>query len=100
MRGKTAIPAFAISVIGGIQPGPLERYVRGAFSGERADGLLQRFQLAVWPDAPAFEYVDRWPSKESKDVAAMPVPNAQPGESPAPGVTVESVEIREVIGQI
>ena len=27
----------------------------------------------------------------------MPVPNAQPGESPAPGVTVESVEIREVI---
>jgi hypothetical protein len=37
---------------------------------------------------------------ESKEVAAMPVPNAQPGESPAPGVTVESVEIREVIGQI
>ena len=36
---------------------------------------------------------------ESKEVAAMPVPNAQPGESPAPGVTVESVEIREVIGQ-
>jgi hypothetical protein len=37
---------------------------------------------------------------KSKEVAAMPVPNAQPGESPAPGVTVESVEIREVIGQI
>ncbi len=37
---------------------------------------------------------------ESKEVAAMPVPNAQPGDSPAPGVTVESVEIREVIGQI
>ena len=30
---------------------------------------------------------------ESRDVAAMPVPNAQPGESPAPGVTVDSVEI-------
>ena len=37
---------------------------------------------------------------ESKEVAAMPVPNAQPGESPVPGVIVESVEIREVIGQI
>jgi hypothetical protein len=37
---------------------------------------------------------------ESKEVAEMPVPNAQPGESPAPGVTVERVEIREVIGQI
>ena len=70
MRGKTAIQAFALSVIGGIQPGPLERYVRGAFSGERADGLLQRFQLAVWPDAPAFKYVDRWPRKEDKDAAA------------------------------
>ncbi len=37
---------------------------------------------------------------ESKEVAEMAVPNGQPGESPAPGVTVESVEIREVIGQI
>jgi hypothetical protein len=36
---------------------------------------------------------------DSKEVADMPVPNAQPGDSPAPGVTVESVEIREVIGQ-
>lgn len=37
---------------------------------------------------------------ESKEVAEMPAPNAQPGESPAPGVTVERIEIREVIGQI
>jgi len=37
---------------------------------------------------------------ESKEAAEAPVPNAQPGDSPAPGVTVESVEIREVIGQI
>jgi hypothetical protein len=37
---------------------------------------------------------------ESKEAAEMPVPNAQPGESPAPGVTVERVEVREVIGQI
>jgi hypothetical protein len=71
VRGRTAIPAFAISIIGGIQPGPLERYVRGAFSGERADGLLQRFQLAVWPDAPTFEYVDRWPNQKCKDDAAQ-----------------------------
>ncbi len=37
---------------------------------------------------------------ESKEAAEVPVPNAQPGESPARGVTVERVEIREVIGQI
>jgi len=35
---------------------------------------------------------------ESKEAAERPVPNAQPGDSPAPGVTVERVEIREVIG--
>lgn len=37
---------------------------------------------------------------DSKEAAEAPVPNAQPGESPVPGVTVERVEIREVIGQI
>lgn len=61
LRGRTFIPAYALSVLGGIQPGPLEKYVRGTFNGERADGMLQRFQLAVWPDTPAFEFVDRWP---------------------------------------
>lgn len=35
---------------------------------------------------------------DSKEGAESPVPNAQPGESPAPGVTVERVETREVIG--
>lgn len=64
LRGRTFIPAYALSVLGGIQPGPLERYVRGTFNGERADGLLQRFQLAVWPDMPSFEFVDRWPDKD------------------------------------
>lgn len=66
MRGTTTLPKFALSVIGGIQPGPLSRYVRGAFSGERADGLLQRFQLLVWPDPESFEYVDRFPDGEAK----------------------------------
>jgi hypothetical protein len=68
-RGTTMIPKFALSVVGGIQPGPLARYVRGAFSGERADGLLQRFQLIVWPDAESFEYVDRYPNKAAKEKA-------------------------------
>jgi putative DNA primase/helicase len=66
-RGVTMIPKFAISIIGGIQPGPLSRYVRGAYSGERADGLLQRFQLLAWPDGEAFSYVDRLPNADAKD---------------------------------
>lgn len=70
MRGTTALPKFAISVVGGIQPGPLARYVRSAFSGERADGLLQRFQLLVWPDPEDFEYVDRYPDGPARKAAA------------------------------
>lgn len=70
MRGTTTLPKFALSVVGGIQPGPLARYVRSAFSGERADGLLQRFQLIVWPDPEGFEYVDRWPAGDARKQAA------------------------------
>lgn len=70
LRGITALPKFALSVVGGIQPGPLARYVRGAFSGEWADGLLQRFQLIVWPDTESFDYVDRWPDGPARKAAA------------------------------
>ena len=70
MRGVTYIPKYALSVVGGIQPGPLARYVRGAFSGEKADGLLQRFQLLVWPDSGPFKYVDRWPDGDAKKIAS------------------------------
>src|SRR5713226_7676960 len=49
-RGTLHIRAACLSVLGGIQPGPLERYLRAVFGGRGDDGLLQRFQLAVWPD--------------------------------------------------
>jgi len=54
-------------VLGGIQPGPLERYLRDVFSGRGDDGLLQRFQLAVWPDgAGPWRNVDRWPDAAAR----------------------------------
>jgi len=65
-RGTTALPKFALSVAGGMQPGPLSRYVRSAYSGERADGLLQRFQLIVWPDSEPFALVDRFPNRDAR----------------------------------
>jgi len=34
---------------------------------------------------------------KTKEAAERPVRNAQPGDSPAPGVTVQSVEIRRVL---
>jgi hypothetical protein len=69
MRGTTYSPAYALSMMGGIQPGPLSRFVRSAQSGEQADGLLQRLQLLVWPDGVEFEYVDRAPDRATKELA-------------------------------
>lgn len=42
---------LCLALYGGIQPGALARHVAGAKDGRgEADGLLQRFGLAVWPD--------------------------------------------------
>jgi hypothetical protein len=52
-RATIHVPAVCLSVIGTIQPGPLSEYLVGATGGgSGADGLLQRFQLLAWPDAP------------------------------------------------
>lgn len=67
-RGTLHIEAACISMLGGIAPGPLQRYLRAAFAGEGGDdGLIQRFQLAVYPDLAAeWRNVDRWPDTEAK----------------------------------
>jgi hypothetical protein len=67
-RGTIDIEACCVSILGGIQPGPLSHYLRSALQGgEGDDGLLQRFQLLVWPDVTkAWRNVDRWPDGESK----------------------------------
>jgi putative DNA primase/helicase len=58
-------------MIGGIQPGRIQEYVRGAVSGGGADdGLLQRFGMAVWPDVNGeFRHVDQWPDTVAKQAA-------------------------------
>lgn len=70
-RGTLHVPALTLSVLGGIQPGPLASYVRGAVEGEGgADGLLQRFQLLVWPDRQRpYVNVDRYADAEAKNRA-------------------------------
>ncbi len=70
-RGSFSVPAVCVSILGGIQPGPLASYVRGALEGgEKADGLLQRFQGLVWPDVPpVWQNVDRYPNTEAKNRA-------------------------------
>lgn len=70
-RGTLDIEACCVSILGGIQPGPLSDYLAAAVRlGVADDGLLQRFQLAVWPDPPAtWRNVDRWPQQHAKHVA-------------------------------
>jgi hypothetical protein len=62
-RSGVRTPALALSISGGIQPGKLTRYITGAVKGDNeADGLLQRFQLLIYPDnAPPFTLIDRLP---------------------------------------
>jgi len=54
-----------LTVLGGIQPGPLRSYLQGALrDGAGADGLMQRFQLLVYPDvAREWRNVDRRPDE-------------------------------------
>jgi len=67
-RGHLTVKSPCVSVLGGIQPDRLRRYVAGALHGD-GDGLLQRFQLAVWPDLPPLQQVDRAPNEAAFKVA-------------------------------
>ena len=48
-RGTIDIEATIVSLIGAIQPGPLQAYLSSSSNDASDDGLIQRFQLLVWP---------------------------------------------------
>ena len=56
-----------MSMLGGIQPGRLRFYLAEAIQDNpNNDGLIQRFQVLVWPDpSPEWTYVDRMPDAEA-----------------------------------
>lgn len=69
-RGKTVVDGCCESVIGGIQPGPLNGYFRARKKDIAEDGLLQRFQLLVYPDvSPDYQDVDREPNHAARQAA-------------------------------
>ena len=84
------LPRVCLSILGGIQPGRLSEYVRGAMEGGTGDdGLAQRFQLAVWPDGdPEWLDIDEWPDTPARQAAnavfdrLATLPDPQ-GEAPA-----------------
>ncbi len=67
-RGTIFIESCCLSLIGGIQPSRIASLVRAALSGELDDGLIQRLQLAVYPDdVREWRLVDRWPNKAATE---------------------------------
>lgn len=70
-RGRSYVPRVCMAMLGGIQPGKVQSYVREVVNGGAGDdGLLQRFGLAVWPDVDReFRLVDRWPDTPAKQAA-------------------------------
>jgi Protein of unknown function (DUF3987)/NrS-1 polymerase HBD domain len=67
-RGLIRVKHLCLSVLGSIQPGRIQPYVHAASEGGAGDdGLLQRFQLMVWPDSLGkFLDIDRWPNSEAR----------------------------------
>ena len=68
-RGTIHVEECCLSMVGGIQPGRLRSYLVDALEdGPSNDGLIQRFQVLVWPDtAPDWTYVDRPPNAASEE---------------------------------
>jgi len=58
-RGTLRIDTACVSVLGAIQPGVFNALLKAEHSAQKADGLLQRFSLLVWPEPRPFEYIDR-----------------------------------------
>lgn len=62
--GTLHVPALCLSIFGGIQPGKLQSYVERTIQGNAEDdGLLQRFQVLIYPDlSPDWNNIDRCPN--------------------------------------
>ncbi|WP_254492199.1 YfjI family protein [Bartonella sp. B1099] len=64
-RGTIFIPHVTLSMIGGIQPSRIIPIIQAMHRGINDDGLLQRFQMLVWPDeTKEWQLVDRPPNQE------------------------------------
>jgi len=93
-RGTITLNRFLLSVFGGFQPDRIKTYVRSAQSGNsKNDGLLQRFQLLVWPDLDdEYTLIDRLPDRTAiqameqavirlRKVSTEPIPGLIPNRN-------------------
>jgi hypothetical protein len=68
-RGSIFIPNLCVSILGGIQPDKLVGYLEQAAHALANDGMLQRFQVLVYPDDQRWEWRDRVPDKAAREAA-------------------------------
>ena len=71
MRGHRHIDAVCVSVLGNTQPARIVEYIRSAnLGGAGGDGLIQRFGLLAWPDAPSeWRDIDQYPNGAAREKA-------------------------------
>jgi hypothetical protein len=66
-RGRVVVESLCLQVMGGIQPGKLEAYIKQAIDGGGGDdGFLQRFQLMTYSEPISkVEWIDRSPDQNA-----------------------------------
>ncbi len=103
-RGTIDIDAVTVSIIGCITPSKFQPYLHHALKGGTGDdGMVQRLQLAVYPDTPKdWQYIDQWPDKDAKNTAYQvfkqladwrPKKETEPDEMPVLRFTPEAQTI-------
>lgn len=91
--GTIYSPNLCVSIFGGIQPSKLIVYLSDAVNNQKNDGLIQRFQLLVYPDASAaWEYVDQYPNQAEKNRAFLVIEKLAAMDFNAYGATLEKFE--------
>ena len=69
-RGTIHAENLCVSIFGSLQPAPLQDYLQQAISGNNNDGLIQRFQMLVYPDElTRWKVVDQYPDSAAKERA-------------------------------
>lgn len=70
-RGTIHTKNLCISLLGSTQPSKLMAYFQQAMGGKENDGLLQRFQLFVYPDQKPWQLIDRKPNEQARESASQ-----------------------------
>jgi len=68
-RGTVRSDLVCESVFGSIQPARIIPHIRQTLSGSANDGLVQRFQVLVYPDVDKWSYIDKTPDQEAQNRA-------------------------------